>query len=64
MQIENYNDGERNPYNHTEQDRIAYINSEYLLEQMKYTTAIAAHLAVPYVYENSTYLPFIIRCAC
>jgi hypothetical protein len=39
--------GEINPHVHTSQDSIAYMNLDYWLEQVKATTAIAAHLAVP-----------------
>ncbi len=50
LQIQNYQ-SERNPYNHTPQDNIAHMNIDYWLEQIKATTAIAAHLAVP-IYQR------------
>jgi hypothetical protein len=63
LQIQNY-EGERNPYNHTTQDSIARMNLDYWLEQMKATTAIAAHLAVPITVASTIeyiYLPIIIK---
>jgi hypothetical protein len=57
LQIQSYQ-SERNPSYHTTQDNIAHMNLGYWLEQMKATTAIAAHLAVPMKFE-SVYLPFI-----
>ena len=54
-----------NPYNHTSQDTIAHMNLDYWLEQVKATTAIAAHLAVPVpkapTPSGSIYLPLLIR---
>jgi hypothetical protein len=35
------------------------MNIDYWLEQMKATTAIAAHLAVPVTVERQIYLPLI-----
>jgi hypothetical protein len=58
LQIENYED-ERNPYYHSHEDRIAYINLDYFLEQMKATTAIAAHLAIPLGFNYKVFLPVI-----
>jgi len=49
LQIENYNNGERNPYYHTPKDTIDYINIEYLLEQIKATITIANQLLGPIV---------------
>jgi hypothetical protein len=48
-------DKDRNPYNHTVQDSIKYINPDYLIEQIKATTAFAAHLAVPSI-ERKFYI--------
>jgi len=47
LQIQDYNNGERNPYNHTTQDTIAHMNLDYWFEQIKATVAIAAQLVVP-----------------
>jgi hypothetical protein len=46
---------------HSENDTIAQINLDYWLEQMKATTAIASHLAIPLGPVKMVYLPFIIR---
>ena len=59
LQIQNYQ-SERNPYYHTPQDEIAHMNLDYWLEQMKATTAIAAHLAVP-VAVKKAYLPVFVK---
>jgi hypothetical protein len=59
LQIENY-ESEQNPYKHTSQDSIAHMNLDYWLEQMKATTAIAAHLAVP-IAVKKLYLPVIMQ---
>jgi hypothetical protein len=61
VQIQKYQgDGnDRNPYNHTVQDSITYINQNYLLEQTKATTAIAAQLAYPIRLWHWFYLPFV-----
>ena len=45
---------------HSENDTIAHINLDYWLEQMKATTAIAAHLAVPITVEK-VYLPVTVK---
>jgi aminopeptidase-like protein len=60
VQIQNYH-GEINPYNHTTRDSLAYINPDYLLEQMKATVIFAAHLAVLSAHQNVVYLPLIFR---
>jgi hypothetical protein len=44
LQIESY-EGEQNPYLHSSGDRVAEMNMEYYLEQMKATVAIALDLA-------------------
>jgi hypothetical protein len=46
LQIESY-EGEKNPHHHAPSDSIAQMNLDYWLEQIKATTAIAAHLAIP-----------------
>jgi hypothetical protein len=46
LQIQNYN-AERNLFKHTPLDNIANMNLDYWIEQIKATTAIAAHLAIP-----------------
>jgi hypothetical protein len=46
---------------HTPQDTVAVLNLDYLLEQMKATTAIAAHLAVPLALEKKVHLPVIVK---
>ncbi len=61
LQIENYFEGERNPYYHTPQDSIAHMNLDYWLEQVKATVAIAAHLAIPVTAEK-VYLPVVWKC--
>lgn len=52
LQIENYNEGERNPYYHDPQDTVAHINLDYWLEQMKATVAFTAHLADPVIQKR------------
>lgn len=54
VQIQNYKKSgkDRNPYYHTDLDSFAYINPDYFLNQIKATTAIAAHLAVPLVIQH------------
>jgi hypothetical protein len=47
VQIQNYQEGELDPYNHTTQDSLDHINLDYLQEQIKATVVFAAHLAVP-----------------
>ncbi len=49
LQIEDYEEGERNPYNHLPEDTIAHLNIDYWVEQMKATVAIAIQLAGPVV---------------
>ena len=44
LQIENYYEGEKNPYNHRPQDTLAHLNIDYWIEQMKVTAATAARL--------------------
>lgn len=59
LQIEDYDytdGGEKNPYYHTSGDNIEHMNLDYWMEQMKATTAIAAHLAIP---VNNIYFPII-----
>lgn len=46
---------------HSVKDTIAYINLDYWLEQMKATTAIAAHLAVPLEPEEKVFLPIVVN---
>jgi hypothetical protein len=58
VQIQNYHN-DLNPYNHTIRDSPAYINPDYLFEQMKATTAIAGHLAVPLA-RKKVYIPFFV----
>jgi hypothetical protein len=49
LQIQNYDGGERNPYNHLPEDTLAHMNVDYWVEQMKATIAIALQLAGPLV---------------
>jgi hypothetical protein len=58
LQIENYNNGEKNAYYHQPGDSVAHMNLDYWLEQMKATAAIAAHLAGP---VTNCYLPFNLK---
>jgi hypothetical protein len=46
LQIQNYDNAPK-PYNHTTEDSIAHMDLDYWLEQIKATTVIVAHLAVP-----------------
>jgi hypothetical protein len=64
LQIQSYSgaQNERNPYNHTSEDNIAHMNLDYWLEQVKATTAIAAHLAIPLQTGSiHGYLPTILK---
>jgi hypothetical protein len=56
LQIENY-EGERNPYMHTPEDLVANMYLDYWFEQIKATTAIAAHLAGPVDHKDLFLLP-------
>jgi len=52
VQIQKYknvenNPHDRNPYNHTPQDSLAFVNRDYFLAQIKAAAAAAAVLAVP-----------------
>ncbi len=60
LQIENY-EVERNPYYHGTGDRVAKINLDYWLEQMKATTAIAAHLAGPMALKWEAVVPMVVK---
>jgi hypothetical protein len=44
LQIENYYEGEKNPYNHHPEDTLAHMNIDYWLEQVKATAVTAAWL--------------------
>ncbi len=44
-QIENYYDGERNPYYHTSQDSLDHMSLDYWWEQVKATVVATAELA-------------------
>jgi hypothetical protein len=46
VQIQDYH-GEKNPYNHSANDTLAHINTDYLTKQIQATTAFAGQLAVP-----------------
>lgn len=62
VQIENYHEGEGNPYTHSAQDTVARLNLDYWMEQVKATTAIAAELAVPVAGRRpGPYLPLRIK---
>ncbi len=63
MQIQKYtgDQAELNPYNHTAQDSIAYINTAYLFEQTKATAAIAAELLDIHELTNRVFLPVALR---
>jgi hypothetical protein len=63
VQIQKYNgeQNELNPYNHTAQDSFAHINTGYLFEQTKATTAIAAEMLVPNRLENRVFMPVALR---
>jgi hypothetical protein len=49
LQIQNFDGGERNPYDHSPQDTISNMNITYWLEQIKATIAIATQLVGPIV---------------
>ncbi len=63
MQIQKYTGegAELNPYNHTAQDSFAHINTGYLFEQTKATTAITAELLGVNRLENRVFLPVALR---
>jgi hypothetical protein len=44
VQIENYYQGEKNPFNHVSQDTLAHMNIDYWLEQVKATVVNATRL--------------------
>ncbi len=46
-QIENYFDGEMNPYYHTSQDNLAHLSLDYWWEQVKATIVTAAEVSGP-----------------
>jgi hypothetical protein len=47
------------PNNHTSQDTYDKINRDYFFEQIKATTAMAGHLAVPIAGEEKIFLPVV-----
>jgi hypothetical protein len=44
-QIEQYDEGERNPYYHSQKDTVEHMNIDYWVEQIKATIAVTATLA-------------------
>lgn len=46
---------------HTPEDSIEQVNLDYLLEQVKATTATAAHLADPIIATDTVYFPVILK---
>ena len=58
VQIQAYHT-DLDPYNHTIQDTYEHINQNYIFEQIKGTTAIAGHLAVPMTFNYKFHLPMI-----